>query len=369
MKSLELPDFMRSLDFIYRDASVLSSLIRGKHVAPYIGLVGYENLGDELLYQAHKELFPSHVLEPYRKDTVLVGELARIIGRPFCDHSILGGGTLINDGVWIEKTEHLLRSGSKMFCIGTGVATPGFEARGANDLLSRWVNALNSFEFVGVRGPLSKATLDNAGVKNVIVTGDTALSLTTDDVLPHTSTGVVGLNYGDVAGNPMWGDPARYRKELISTTKELLEEGFAVRLLPVWRDDIPSNESFVAEVNDSRCSLIEVFDSYDAYSRELKKCDFFIGQKLHATIMAFMNGVPSVMIEYRPKCRDFMASLDLDQFIIKTSEFQSKRFWNMFSLLQRDRTSIQAKARHKILEYKKLQLAHSKELAGVLKHA
>jgi polysaccharide pyruvyl transferase WcaK-like protein len=360
---------MSTLQFVAQDVKAVTKLARGEHLAPYIGLVGYNNLGDELLYEAHQKLFPSHSLEPYRKDTLIVEKIGSLIGRPLCSHGILGGGTLINDGdIWLSKTEQLLNKGTKMFCLGTGVANPEVEARGPASILPRWVKALDRFEFVGVRGPHSKATLDQAGAKGVVITGDTALSMAADTVESTSSRGIVGLNYGDVPGNPMWGNPDQYRTELIKVIRSIISSGSKVRLLPVWNEDIPSNKALIETINHPDFTMVEAFDSYQNYANQLRQCDIFIGQKLHATIMALMNRVPSIMLEYRSKCRDFMASIELEKYIIKTSDLKLSTFTPLYEDLQKNHASIKSHAESRILEYKHQQLAQAKRLEALLAH-
>lgn len=364
-------NLVRTAHFVVDDIQAVAGLAQGKHYAPYIGLVGYNNLGDEVLYQAHQKLFPSHQLIPYRKDSVMVEQIGKTIGRPFCTHAILGGGTLINYGdIWLSKTEHLLDQGSHMFCLGTGTETSEFwgEDKTSRDLMARWVKALERFEFVGVRGPLSKVTLEKAGAKDIEITGDTALALAEDSVKARPSKGIVGLNYGDVPGNPMWGSPTQYRDELIKVAKAIVASGSNLLLLPIWEKDIPSNESFVREVNHPNCTMLSVFESYKNYADKLKDCDMFIGQKLHSTILALMNRVPSIMIEYRPKCMDFMASLGLEEYSIKTSDVKFEPFMKLYDKLQKHHEGIRRRAESRILEYKQLQFSRASQLNTLFTH-
>lgn len=359
----------RNIGFLFEDASVASSIIGGSTIVPYIGLVGYHNLGDDVLYEAHQKLFPSHRLVPYRKDSVIVEKAASLFHRPFSKHAILGGGTLINDGdVWLNKARHLLEHGNKMFCIGTGAESSAFYGKEDTDnpLLQKWLPVLEQFEFIGVRGPQSKAILDSAGAKNVIITGDTALSLTEETMEPRDRQGVVGITYGDVAGNPMWGDPKRYRVELVKVIRSLIEGGSKILLLPIWSIDIPSNESLLQEINHPNCTMVKAYESYESFSEQLRKCDVFIGQKLHSTILALMNRVPSIMVEYRPKCRDFMSSLGLEEYIIKTSDLTLDSFMGLYDKVLENYDEIRTQAETKILEYKHLQFKTAEKLNGIL---
>lgn len=363
---------VRYTKFAAEDTAILARLLGGAHLAPYIGFLGYNNLGDEVLYEAHVKLFPEHELVLYRKETVAVERLADMLRHPLCSHAILGGGTLINrQNHWIDRVEHLLSRGSKMFCLGTGVANPNFW-KGDNAIggatFNRWLEALKQFEFVGVRGPYSKASLDKAGLKSAKVTGDTALTLTANKMRTKKSTGVVGLNYGSGEDSIMWGDPLKYRTELIKVIKAIIESGSKVMLLPIRGEDLASNRALIKDVNLPQFTMVESFQTFSEYSEKIRECDVFIGQKLHSTILAYMNRVPAIMIEYRPKCRDFMASIGLEDYVVKTSEVEFKPFMKLYDRLQKNHTVIRSQSESQILEYKHIQATEAKKLRSIIAH-
>lgn len=371
MKHLAMKNVRQAMQFTVEDMTLAAKLIMRKQLTPYIGLVGYNNLGDEVLFQGHQRLFPEHELTPYRIDTMYVEKLGNFIGRPFCSHAILGGGTLINDGdVWIGKVRQLQSQGKRLFSIGTGAESSAFygDKDENRELLKRWAKVLEAFDFVGVRGPQSKAILDKAGAKNVVITGDTALALTPDELSRPATKAVVGITYGDVKGNPMWGDPREYRQQMIKVIKGLLASGNKVVLLPIWDIDLPSNRSLLQEIDHPDVSMVEAFDSFENFSRAIRQCEFFIGQKLHSTIIAIMNRVPSVMVEYRPKCRDFMASIGLEDYVIKTSDFTKEAFFELFEGLRTAADDYVAQAESRMLQYKQLQFAQAEKLKTILAH-
>ena len=71
--------------------------------------------------------------------------------------------------------------------------------------ISEWIKILSSFLFVGVRGPISKKILLDDGLKNVVVVGDTTLSLAPNTFKRKKYNKVIGINFGVAKGNPMWG--------------------------------------------------------------------------------------------------------------------------------------------------------------------
>lgn len=342
--------------------------------AAYIGWTGHHNLGDEVLLLAHKELLQGITLIGYRRSSLLK-LLCAVTGRRLYDLGILGGGTLINQHhMWLTGVRELQNSGVPMICLGTGVASAGFWSANAEaldmlghagDELDDWTKALRSFSFVGVRGPYSSAALRGRGLENVDVVGDTALSLSDDadfDDRPHRR-GVVGLSVGHVEHNPMWGDPVTYMDEVVKFARLMCDLGHEVQLLPVWDRDVASNEAILERVNRGGCRLRCVFDDYADYSRAVRECEVFVGQKLHSTVIACMNGVPSVMIEYRPKCRDFMASVDLEDYVIRTDQFTAETAATMVERLLRDRQAVLEKLEKRIANHRSTQSA----IAGIVR--
>ena len=43
-----------------------------------------------------------------------------------------------------------------------------------------------------------------------------------------------------------------------------------------------------------------------------------VGERLHAVVLAAAAGVPSVMLEYQPKCLDFMESIGRTDWCVRT---------------------------------------------------
>jgi polysaccharide pyruvyl transferase WcaK-like protein len=44
----------------------------------------------------------------------------------------------------------------------------------------------------------------------------------------------------------------------------------------------------------------------------------FVGIKLHAVALAMCSNVPSLMIEYRPKCREFATTMGVQDFCVRS---------------------------------------------------
>jgi polysaccharide pyruvyl transferase WcaK-like protein len=113
----------------------------------------------------------------------------------------------------------------------------------------------------------------------------------------------------------VWGrsdDAFLARFEAIAIALAL--KGWELVFFPVWDDDVTHCVKMAEAVKAARGKAsVEMIRKPDAFVKRMESVDVFIGEKLHAVILAACALTPSIMMEYRPKCRDFMASMGLDE--------------------------------------------------------
>lgn len=352
-----------------KERDILQGIRKGKPLAYYIGWTGHGNLGDEILFDAHKALFPRLEFVPYRGRSLanLFGMLAH---KPKYVAGFLGGGTLINQSpAWIRKICDVQDRNLPVLCFGTGVTEDKFKLAFEKTNLADWVDTLKTMKFVGIRGPRSQSLLQGANFADAMITGDTALALAPATMKEHTENSIIGFNYGLVKKTQIWGDEDEYTQNIVQIIKMLIADGNEVRLLPVWADDIESNERLAKLVDSPKCTVRLCFDSLENYTRELDQCGLFIGQKLHATIMATMERIPSIMIEYQPKCRDYMASISMEQFVVKTSECTPEIIAEQINALEKSYEEVRRTLDDKVTVYRTNQYKLAKQLEDSLLEA
>ncbi|NQZ52232.1 MAG: polysaccharide pyruvyl transferase family protein [Moritella sp.] len=333
----------------------------------YIGWVGYKNLGDEILYDAHKELFPDANFHLYLRSKLL----DKVFIKAHDYQSVfLGGGTLINQAnVWLDTLKQFDNSNTPMYCFGTGVVSPEFWNSNKDwnwqDRLTDWADMLKKFEYVGVRGPMSCKQLTDLGVKAEVL-GDTAMTLAPDSCVRPTlgKKPVIGVNVGFAKGK-MWGNENEFIKEIGSMVSLFVKEGYKVKLLPVWDADIEINENIIKAQSNSSVDLILNYENYGSYIEEIKSCDVFVGEKLHATVIATLQRVPSIMIEYRPKCLEYMTSIGMEDYCMSTGDFSALVCVEKVKELIDEREAVSQRLEENILYYKFLQAKRAKELSLV----
>ncbi len=253
---------------------------------------------------------------------------------------MLGGGTLITlSDVWLDSYRALRRrTQSPVPTFGTGVASPEFWSAhqpGWVDRRKEWVALLEDLPLVGVRGPMSKAWLEEAGAKNVVVCGDPAVrfhvplkssSRAEGRPRPHR----IALNCGNSPW-PMRGNPDALHRTLAQVARALRQAGHEVELVAVWPKDLAWCARVAQDAGLPATAVAPLAASPRAFFAALERADLIVALKLHTAILAAARNVPVLILEYQPKCGDFAASIDWQRFSIPTNEASSERILSLVS--------------------------------------
>ncbi len=340
-------------DVLYRLAAHRRYILPSVRRIGYLGWLGHGNLGDEAMYLAIRAYMRPFRLVHYRN-----GPRIRIIqslhgrNRPLYVGVLLGGGTLINSVGWLKPFETALNNYSPVAVLGTGARNPLFwkEDGIPGPVREKWIELLLRCRFVGVRGPLSVQILRDGGLTNVVELGDPALLLAPETFVGKTGTKRIGINAGRAKGN-VWGDEEMIHEKLIEVCRILRARGWHISLVSVTPSDTPYLESISRRVDGAR-PLEMSFVSMNECLRVLEQFDVFIGEKLHSVVMALSAGTPSVMLEYRPKCLDFMMSMGLEKYSVRTDEIDCDKLSALVDELAEEGTTIQETVRNRIVEVK-----------------
>lgn len=306
------------------------SLISKKQAVSYVGgFLGQQNLGDEALYAATKLLFNKFDFLHYDASRTLTLLFKRF---SFIRTGILAGGTLINRiPEWYQIAEKFYELCPNLYVFGTGVANPTFWSgcRTYVDMMDKWKPFLEKCQYVGVRGPMSAELLSDAGIKDVEVVGDPVLAFAESQISGSYSPNSIGLNIGQATGN-MWGDETTTCSEFIKIANLAREAEWVVKWFVVWPNDLEITQK-AAYASNTAGYIYRIYNDPQMYIKLVKSLSTFVGMKLHATILATCAYVPSIMLEYRPKCRDYMKSIGQDASTIKTDEFRAEHVWEIVS--------------------------------------
>ncbi len=329
--------------------------VRGRPCGMYVGLTGLCNLGDALMYPLSKKLFqPAQLFDYYP-----TGDTVRDSLTSAFDFGILGGGTLINGQVFGPCLQRILDRDVPCIAFGTGVKDPAFwcDVSGYNQSLTEWADILNSFALIGVRGPQGAKALSRMGVKSPIsVIGDPSLSLTPLEThAPQPKR--LGINFGQAIG-PVLGDAEeQVRDGLERCIGHLQKSGWHITLFVVRPEDYSTCTSLLAGSgsNVATCEVCTEYVHARRYIEAVAHCTVFVGYKLHATALAMVAGVPSVMVAYRPKCEDFMESLGCLQWTVRPTDVHAPLLVDLVEELATNRARLSSQIHDACLSYKERQ--------------
>jgi len=331
------------------------------HRIGYLGWVGHHNLGDEALFIAFQKLFQRALVLPYKLNDKFK-KFEKVCPIPLFKSVCLGGGTLINFNELAPEFEYIQGKYASSFVFGSGVRNPSFWAtRGKHkDSIQDWVRILRRCEFVGVRGPLSYGLLKDNGLDNVKIIGDLALSLASGSVKPKSMNKRVGINIG-ISNGHVWGTEEEILEKVVSLGDALLDDGWGITFLPVWARDLPYIKR-AAERMKKKVDILQDFLSLEKTMRFLESCDVFVGEKLHSVILAMAAYTPAIMLEYRPKCLDFMLSMEMPEFNFKTDAIKVRDILEKVHGLYSNIPYYQDKIAEKINYYASLQRSAAEAL-------
>lgn len=331
----------------------------------YIGWLNKSNLGDEVLFQAFKVLFPSILFLPF-KTSKKIDQFEKLTGSRIFANVFLGGGTLINSAYY-DDFRSAQEKGIKTIVFGAGVKSPDFwqKYEQSQEGLNNWIELLQRCSFVGVRGPLSQELLKNAGFSKSQIVGDPVFSLA--DKMHQQSPGkkIIGINVGFTHGK-MWGEHADFLKKMVKLINHLVKDGWTVKLLSVYEKDDEVINQLLKSIQKP-LSHFSIYDNIQEARKFFSGCDIFVGEKLHSVALGICSGVPSVMLEYQPKCRDFMMSMDLERYNYRTDQFDDYALYNLIEKMYENRLSLREKILKKVEYYRNLQTEKSGDVIRLLK--
>ena len=289
------------------------------------GFHGRRNLGDDALFAAAKRIFGHCSLVEF-SGTPTVRPLQWLY--PATQPAILAGGTLINrDPGWLAVAQAYARVGTGLCIFGTGVASRDFWTgrTGWTDRLAEWLPILRACTYVGVRGPLSAQALIAEGI-DAHVLGDPALALA-DAVMDRSAVAsppALGLNIA--TQGDMWGDKTATLMRVAALARTARANGWTVHWFVLHPADLEPTRALATQTGTAGY-IHETYTDYRHYMNRVRPLTAFVGMKLHAVVLAICAYVPSIMLEYRPKCRDFMLSIGQEDVSVRADRIDPAHLW------------------------------------------
>ena len=237
---------------------------------------------------------------------------------------VVGGGTLIGPLWNREFFDGLVELAGPVFVHGTGV-------RSKIECCDGWERMLGGKVFGGVRGPLSVQNLSPI-YSGLRIAGDAAFAMwgprdrqNEDRRKGVKARPIVLINSGAHAS---YGGEDNTRGALQKFMETLYGLPVDVHFLPFHSIDIgiglELKQIFPA------LTVLQVPATYREAKRYFQDATFAVGERLHFTVMAILNGCPFLSINYGEKHEDLLASLGLSQAGISPSEISADKITSAF---------------------------------------
>lgn len=291
-----------SHDDARRERSIPKAEVVARPRARYIGWAGHHNLGDELMLDAVRHLLPWAEVETS-------GDPGQLL--------ILGGGTLINRSSYLKQVTDRDTPSVERVVIGTGVANPDFW--GEQEDPQRWIRWLSTCAYVGVRGPHSYERLRSWGWRGDLeVSGDSALLMETPEVAKVPGRIVIAPAW--TKGKLWGGSDESVVAAMAEASAGWRAEGREVVALASSPDDDGQILQIGERAGGALLPFVQGYLDPTAAIETVASADVVVGERLHACVIAAAVGTPFVPIEYRPKLRDFSASVGVEELVIRSDE-------------------------------------------------
>jgi hypothetical protein len=299
----------------------------------YVGYLVPGNQGDEALYKINQIIFGKYDFKLFPINNANKKQYSRI--------TLVGGGSIIPMGFsWVKPTKYV-------YVFGAGVLDQAFY--GYEHLFVDRLKQIN-FRLFGVRGNISKAFLEDWGIKSEVI-GDPCLSLKPREVESKDKF-KIGINIGSGFKGGSFGSQKRIINEMAKVCRILKKNGFDLILIPFWINNM-QQVNRLAELEG-----ISIFDDWtdvEATLQLISECKIFIGEKLHSLIFSAAANTPFVCLAYAPEHFDFLDSVGFCKYGVRTNEVTSEKVMVLFDDLLNNYETMRSKLAAKVNKYREKQ--------------
>ena len=315
-------------------------LMSGRNAVSYTGWLGHQNLGDEILHEAAEECFASVNLVSYPLSNR--NFLNRLAATKRHSLAVLGGGTLIGGHPPFERYKSELAKAKGGLVFGAGVSPLAPDAP-IPPWLENWGSVLRTLAYAGVRGPDSAATLARVGV-NAEVLGDPVCWFSQAEAYWQPKDKLMGLNVGQANGS-MYGDENTVQKVFADFARAAIQRGWKIEFFCVWPEDLEVTRKVAAEAGINNPTIHCIYQNARVYQDRVRSMKVYVGIKLHAVALAMSANVPSLMIEYRPKCMEFMNTMGMGAYVRRCDQISVQNLLESLKALDAGGEEIAQKIR------------------------
>lgn len=306
----------------------------------YAGWMGYQNLGDDLLWELFKENFEKYFDQ--NEYQLIPKDVNYEIEISDCDVFVLGGGSLLNQS-FINLMHKGMKLKKEIILWGTGMdwipqdhiqflSAGDNQDFGINQLYSpeiqeRLAEVIDHAKYAGVRGPLTYQYLKRMGAaeNKLEICGDPGLILeqrksnVNNETKINSNKQTIGVNWGTSFNYIYGGDELRVEEQLVRAIKSLIRMNYQIHIYMFWNRDEEACVRLFNKIGDKQNVFLDtkLYNKYQMLEL-LKNFYFTINFKLHANVMSHAAEIPFVPLGYRFKVFDYAKSVDMDRYLIST---------------------------------------------------
>ena len=268
--------------------------------------------------------------------------------------SIGGDNYCYGEQDWLYAiNKNIKKKGKKLVLWGCSI--------GDEDLSERKLNNLKTFDLILARETLTYEALTSKGLTNVKLVADPAFTMVKEELpLPKgwKENDIVGLNFSPLVlkRNP------KAMKAIIELVKYILEKTESVIVLtPHVMEEGNDDSELLKKLYDmfkdsNRVILLPNNLTAIQYKGYIARMRFFIGARTHATIAAYSNCVPTMVLGYSIKSRGIAKDLfGEEKLVLGINDISNtEKLTKGFDELLRDENEIRKTLEKRIPEIKEM---------------
>ncbi|WP_195515197.1 polysaccharide pyruvyl transferase family protein [Paraclostridium bifermentans] len=244
---------------------------------------------------------------------------------------------------------------------------------GEEDLSELKINDLKTFDLILARETLTYNVLTSKGLTNVKLVADPAFTMVKEELpLPQgwKDGDTIGLNFSPLVleRNP------KAIKATINLMKYILEKTESVIALTPHVMEIRNDDSEILNKlyeqfkNTNRVILLPNNLTAIQYKGYIARMRFFIGARTHATIAAYSNYVPTMVLGYSIKSRGIAKDLfGEEKLVLGIKDISNtEKLTKGFDELLREEESIKRTLKNRIPEIKKMSYKSAEYLKEIV---
>lgn len=288
------------------------------------------------------------------------------------DLVIVGGGTILGADS-MNLYEHVKKEKSPIVFFGGGFRRERRDIGAENK--RRMKKLFKRASLKGVRGYLSQQLFLHIGIEDTQVIGDPSLlfePVKVENLLAKFKV-AVSVRLMGKTGETQYTDNQTNFKNIAAICGYLIEQYRANLYFFDLAENVHDSDSegIKAVIDKMRYKEGYTIIPFERNTEEvfslLGQMNYIVSQRLHPTILGWSQGVPHVALEYQfGKTADFMQSIGMGEFVIRTDEFSMEVYKKKLSRLLREKELIISQAQKSINYWKNKQRDFAKQCLDII---